>query len=55
MTQMLEKSTGTDIKLTGTEIKEAKKRYSAGVLKYKQMGWPANRPPPPGPWCGPTA
>src|SRR5580692_7577065 len=31
-TQMLEKS-------TGTEIKEAKKRYSAGVLKYKQMGY----------------
>jgi ribulose-bisphosphate carboxylase large chain len=29
---MLEKS-------SGTEIKEAKKRYSAGVLKYKQMGY----------------
>ena len=68
-------------------ITDAKKRYSAGVLKYKQMGywqpdyvpkdtdviamfrmtpqdgvdaenapqrWPANRPPPPGPWSGPT-
>src|ERR1700722_3634586 len=39
MTQMLEKSTGTDMKLTGTEIKEAKKRYTAGVLKYRQMGY----------------
>ena len=45
-----------------TEITDAKKRYSAGVLKYKQMGYwmPDYVPkdtdtPPPGLWCGPTA
>ena len=71
-----------------TQITDGKKRYSAGVLRYKQMGywdpdyqpketdliamfrmtpqegvdpksaqrpWPANLPPPPGRWYGPTA
>jgi ribulose-bisphosphate carboxylase large chain len=29
----------SDIKLDATQITDAKARYSAGVLKYRQMGY----------------